>query len=113
MLTPEDHAKRLRSFEVDRLLKLLALEAQRLHDGHYAIFSFTTGFKVAFGTPQIYPINPGTAYVQLRAMPSFPTLKEALIAALVAGKDFADYFDGDGEAWFVAQLTREEQVPHA
>ena len=88
MLTPEDHAKLLRSFEVDRLLKLVTLEAKRLHDGHYAILSFTTGYKVAFGTPQIYPGNGGTAYYQLQHIPGFPTLKEALIAALVGRERF-------------------------
>ena len=30
MLTKEEHAKLLRSFEVDRLLKLVTLEAKRL-----------------------------------------------------------------------------------
>ena len=104
MLSPEEHTKLLRSFEVDRLLKLVTLEAKRLHDGHYTIFSFTTGFKVAFGTPNIYPTCTGEAYAQLHHMPGFPTLKEALIAALVAGKDFDDYFDGDGAAWWVKQI---------
>ena len=106
MLTPEEHTKLLRSFEVDRLLKLVTLEAKRLHHGHYAIFAFTTGYKVAFGTPQIYPFHGGDAYAQLQAMQGFPTLKEALIAALVTGKDFDDYFDGDGEAWFRQQLLK-------
>ena len=111
MLTPEEHTKLLRSFEVDRLLKLVTLEAKRLHDGHYAIFSFTTGYKVAFGTPNLYPCNGGTAYYQLRTMPGFPTLKEALIAALVVGKDFYDYFDGDGDAVFAAEMERRAVMP--
>jgi hypothetical protein len=104
MLTPEEHAKLLRSFEVDRLLKLVTLEAKRLHNGHYTILAFTTGYKVAFGTPNIYPLNDGQAFYQVQHMPGFPTLKEALIAALVTGKDFEDYFDGDGEAMFREEL---------
>ena len=89
MLTPEDHAKLLRSFEVDRLLKLVTLEAKRFHDGHYAIFAFREHYKVAFGTPSLYPDRSGgSSHAQVNAMPGFSTLKEALIAALVAGKDF-------------------------
>jgi hypothetical protein len=111
MLTSEEHTKLLRSFEVDRLLKLVTLEAKRLHDGHYTIFAFTTGYKVAFGTPQISPFHDADAWYQLKAMPSFPTLKEALIAALVAGKDFDDYFDGDGAAVWAAELEQLAVLP--
>jgi hypothetical protein len=42
MLSPEEHTTVLRSFEVDRLLKLVTLEAKRLHDGHFSILAFTT-----------------------------------------------------------------------
>jgi|SRR5215471_3652207 len=107
MLTPAEHTTLLRSFEVDRLIKLVTLEAKRLHDGHYTIFAFTTGYKVAFGTPWLYPFNDGMAYEQLLEMPAFPTLKEALIAALVAGKEFSDYFDGDAEARLLARIFPE------
>jgi hypothetical protein len=101
--TKEEHAHLLRGFEVDRLLKLVTLEAKRLHDGHFTIFGFTTNYKVAFGTPNLYPGAGGSAYAQLGEMPGFPTLKEALIAALVVGKDFDAYFDGDPEAWWEAR----------
>ena len=84
MLTPADPTKLLRSFEVDRLLKLVTLEAKRLHGGHSTIFAFTTEYKVAFGSPDIYP--GGTAYAQVQAMPQFPTLKEALVHVLLADK---------------------------
>jgi len=106
MLTPEEHTALLRRFEVDRLLKLMTLEAKRSHDGHYTIFAFTTGYKVAFGTPSLYPVQASADY-QLRAMPSFPTLKEAMIAALVTGKDFEAYFTGDGEAAFAAEMSQQ------
>ena len=39
MLTKEEHVTLLRSLEVDRLLKLVILEAKRLHDGHFTIFA--------------------------------------------------------------------------
>ena len=69
--------------DVEHLLTLVTVEAKRLHDGHYAIFSFTTGYKVVFGTPDL---DSGQGRSQLAAMPSFPTLQEELLAALVAGK---------------------------
>jgi hypothetical protein len=37
VLTKEEHATLLRSFEVDRLLKLVTLEAKRRHDGHFGV----------------------------------------------------------------------------
>ena len=108
MLTKEEHATLLRSFEVDRLLKLVTLEALRLQDGHFTIFALTTHYKVAFGTPDL---DSGKGRPQLAEMPGSPTLKEALIAALVQGKDFADYCGGDLDAWRAAQakpLTRQD-----
>ena len=111
MLTPEEHRKLLSRFEVDRLLKLLDLEAKRSHDGYYAIFSFHSGFKVAFGIPDINP--PGCrqqGYAQLCEMTHAPTLKEAIIEALVCGKAFDDYFDGDPVAWEQAQIDRDPNM---
>ena len=108
MLTKEEHATLLRSFEVDRLLKLVTLEAKRLHDGHFTVCAFTTEYKVAFGTPDL---ESGKGRPQLAEMPGAPTLKEALIAALVEGKDFDEYFAGEPDAWWEAQarpLTRED-----
>jgi hypothetical protein len=100
VLTKEEHATLLRSFEVDRLLKLVTLEAKRLHDGHFTIFAFTTHYKVAFGTPDL---DSGKGRPQLAEMPGSPTLKEALIAALVEGKDFDEYCAGDPDVWWEAQ----------
>ena len=51
MLTKEEHAALLRSFEVDRLLKLVTLEAKRLHDGHVTIFALTTITRWRLGSP--------------------------------------------------------------
>ena len=51
MLTTEEHAALLRSFAVDRLLKLVTLEAKRRHDGHVTIVALTTHYQVVFGPP--------------------------------------------------------------
>jgi hypothetical protein len=91
MLTPELHQQLLQSFDIERLLELLTIEAKKSHDGHYAILVFTTGYKVAFGTPNMVPCGTSKAYAQLAEMPGFPTRKDAIIAALVSPKTFADY----------------------
>jgi hypothetical protein len=108
MLTPEEHTKLLGSFEVDRLLKMVTIEAKRLHDGHFTILAFTTNYKVAFGTPE--PDHMEWVGGPIWAMPGFKTLKEALIHALVSGKDFDDY--GHSHPWwsdtrFTARTARE------
>ena len=108
MLTKEEHATLLRSFEVDRLLKLVTLEAKRLHDGHLTIFALTTHYQVAFGPPAL---ASGKLRPQLAAVPSVPTLKEALIAALVEEKDVEASCTGALDAWWETQarpLTRED-----
>jgi hypothetical protein len=94
----EEHLAAFRQFEIDRLLKLLHIEAKKNHDGHYTIFSFTSHFKVAFDTPFLLD---GTAWAQVAQMPGHPTLKEALVHALVDAKCFWDYFDGDTDAWMI------------
>lgn len=99
MLTKEGHAMLLRSLEVDRLLQLVTLEAKRLHDGHFTIFALTTHYRVAFGTPDL---ESGKGCPQLAEPPGSPTLKEALITALVEGKDC------DGGAAHAVPLTRED-----
>jgi hypothetical protein len=99
MLTPEEHTT--------------LLEAKKTHGGHSTIFLFNAGYKVAFGTPEINP--PGCrqqGYAQLWEMSHAPTLKEAIIAALVCGKTFYDYFDGDPEAWWRAQLDSLNSDPN-
>lgn len=70
------------------LLALLTVWARQHHGGHYTIFAFTTGYKVALGTPNLYP--GGTAYAQVSAMPPFPTLKRALVHALLSDTTFYD-----------------------
>lgn len=122
MLTPDAHRLLLQSFTLEQLLTLLELDAKRFHDGHYTLFRFGSGFKVAFGTPDINP--PGCrqqGYVQLHEMIHSPTLKDAVLEALVSGKTFDDYFAGDEEAWWAQQhpwepwsaafLPRSQAVP--
>ena len=104
MLTPEHPQQLLQSFDTEHLMDLLEREAKRSHDGHYTLFSFATGFKVACGTPDIVPCGTSKAYAQLAAMPGFPTRKDAIIAALVSPKTFADYFDGCPHTWWEARI---------
>jgi hypothetical protein len=87
MLTPKEHRQALRAFEVDRLLKMFTIEAKKHHDGHYTIFSFTTGFKAAFGTPDL---DSSLGREEVDSLPTFRTLKEALIEALVSEPCFGD-----------------------
>ena len=111
MLTKEEHAALLRSFAVDRLLQLVTLEAQRLHDGHVTIFALTTHYQVAFGPPALSPGAAGGTYAPCAERPGSPTLKEALITALVEGKDGDDSGTGAPDAWGEAQtrpLTRQD-----
>jgi hypothetical protein len=107
MLTRKQPQQLLQSFDVEHLLDLLEHEAKKSYDGHYTLFSFTTGYKVAFGTPDIVPCGTSKAYAQLAEMPGFPTRKDAIIAALVSPKTFADYFDGCPEVWWAARYTPE------
>jgi hypothetical protein len=84
-MTQDEHRALLQQFEVDRLLTLLTIEAKKHHDGHYAIFAFTAGYKVALGTPDL---DVGTGRSQLRALRSWSTLKAAVVEALVQAQAF-------------------------
>lgn len=81
----------LRSFEVDRLLKLMALHARKKHDGHFSIFKFSGGYKTAFGTPDM---DTGAGRIQLGKMPAMKSLKDSLVSALSSETDFYSYFNG-------------------
>jgi hypothetical protein len=111
VLTKEEYTALLRSFAVDRLLQLVTLEAKRLHDGHLTIVALTTHYQVAFGPPTLSPGSAGGADAPRAERPGSPTLKEALITAMVEGKNFDDACPGDPDAWGEAQarpLTRED-----
>ena len=70
-----------KSFELDRLLKLTRIHALEKYDGHFSIFTFTSGFKMAFGTPS-------DLYLQLWPMPTFSDLKDAVIFTLLYDYQF-------------------------
>ena len=111
MLTKEEHAALLGSFAVDRLLQLVTLEAKRRHDGHVTIAALTTRYQVAFGPPTLSPGSAGGADAPRAERPGSPTLKEALITAMVEGTDGDDADTGAPDAWGAAQarpLTRED-----
>ena len=93
----------LGSFEVDRLLKLMALHARKKHDGHFSVFSFTTGYKAAFGTPDM---DSGGGRVQLLKIKSHSRIKDALVESLALEKTFFDHWDGDYQE-YMAALIRE------
>jgi hypothetical protein len=86
VLTKEEHAALLRSLAVDRLLQLVTLEAKRRHDGHVTIVALTTHYQVAFGPPTLSPGSAGGASAPRAERPGSPTLKEALMTALVEEK---------------------------
>ena len=111
MLTTEEHAALLRSLAVDRLLQLVTLEAKRRHDGHVTIVALTTQYQVAFGPPTLSPGSAGGVSAPHAERPGSPTLKEALITALVEGTDGDDAGTDAPDAWGAAQvrpLTRED-----
>jgi hypothetical protein len=111
VLTTEEHTALLRSFAVDRLLQLVTLEARRRHDGHVTIVALTTHYQVAFGPPTLSPGSAGGTDASRADRPGSPTLKEALITALVEGTDGDDADTGAPDAWGEAQarpLTRED-----
>lgn len=79
----------LSSFEVDRLIKMMAMHAKKKHDGHFAIFSFTTGYKVAFGTPDLDSAQEiGMGRKELLGVRSHRKLKDALVHALLSEASF-------------------------
>jgi hypothetical protein len=111
VLTTEEHAALLRSLAVDRLLQLVTLEAKRRHDGHVTIVALTTHYQVAFGPLTLSPGAAGGADAPRAERPGSPTLKEALMTALVEGTDGDDAGTGAPDAWGEAQarpLTRED-----
>jgi hypothetical protein len=111
VLTKEEHATLLHSLAVDRLLQLVTLEAKRRHDGHVTIVALTTQYQVAFGPPTLSPGSAGGTSAPRADRPGAPTLKEALMTALVEGTDGDDTGTGAPDAWGTAQarpLTRED-----
>lgn len=65
--------------DVVALLALAEAQALQVADGHLTILRFTTGWKVALGTPDLLG---GDGYGELRHMLPYPSLEEALLALL-------------------------------
>jgi hypothetical protein len=67
-------------WNLGELMEALAATARLRHHGHVTIMGFTTHWKVAFGTPDL---DTGDGREQVWAVRGFPTLREAVIEALV------------------------------
>ena len=59
--------------------------ARQHHDGHFTLLSFTTGFKCAFGTPNL---DTGEGRSQVLELKTHKTLEEALVDALLNRQSF-------------------------
>ena len=89
----------------------MTLEAKRRHDGHVTIVALTTHYQVVFGPPTLSPGSAGGTDAPRAERPGSPTLKEALMTALVEGTDGDDAGTDAPDAWGAAQarpLTRED-----
>ncbi len=84
---------------LEHLLDLLTKLAQQRSDGHYTILRFTTGYKVALGTPHLTS-TAWDAYFQVQALPQFATLEEAIEHVLFNAEQA--HFDGD---WLTEQAA--------
>lgn len=82
--------KTLDSLGTDKLLESMSLYARRKYDGHFTLFSFTTGYKAAFNTPDM---DSGEGRQQVERLPSFPNLHDALVHALLSKEDFSGGFN--------------------
>ncbi len=71
-------------FPLERLMQELQDMADKLHDGHYSIFKFTTGYKVAFNTPDLFS---GLGMSQIQMLPNFKTLPQAIEFAVMWNVD--------------------------
>jgi hypothetical protein len=68
--------------------KLFSMLAKKNYDGHYTIFRFTTGYKAGFGTPDL---RAGWSNdILYKTYPTFPTIKEAMLWAIVNDKAFKE-----------------------
>ena len=73
----------------DELFSEFQEMAEERYDGHYTILKFTTGFKVAFGTPELY--GPFGRF-QVQLLPNFLTLIQAIEFAVMWNVSFENIF---------------------
>ena len=71
----------LTSQSVEALIGIIEHIAANEFAGHYSILAFTTGYKVAFGTPDL---DTGHGREQVLKTPSQETLKGALVRAIMS-----------------------------
>lgn len=82
------------SNNIEALFEAIDDMAKREWDGHWTIFSFTTGFKGAFATPL-----EGHERASLWALPSFTRLED-LLAWMIAEKvSFYDCESFPSDLW--------------
>ena len=75
----------LLKLSVEELLDVVADFAKQEHDGHFAILSFTTGYKVAFGTPDL---DGGHGRDDVLNLKGCENIKDAMIHAILYQSDF-------------------------
>lgn len=76
-------------FPLENLMQELQEMSNKLHDGHYSIFKFTTGYKVAFGTPELFGY---TGRFQVQLLPNFKTLNQAIEFAVMWNVNFESIY---------------------
>ncbi len=76
----ETERQLLESMGTEALLNLLKIFANEYQDGHYTIMSFTTGYKIMFGTPDL---DSGKGRDRVNQLPIYQTMKEALVWAIL------------------------------
>jgi hypothetical protein len=78
LMMPED-------FDLETLIGLAENLASQKADGHLTVMRFTTGWKVALGTPNL---DDGTGREELVRLPLHTTLREALVSLLIERNRF-------------------------
>ena len=66
-------AEHLDSMDLEDLMLLIIAISAKSYDGHFSVLSFTTNYRVGFGTPNCDFTN----------VKPFPDLKQALINAIL------------------------------
>lgn len=74
------------SKKIETFLREILREAQKHHDGHFTLLAFTTGFKCAFGTPDL---DSGKGREQVDNLPKYGQLSEALGMLLLVPQSFS------------------------
>jgi len=73
----------LLKLNAEELLDVIKDFAKEHHDGHFMILSFTTEYKIAFGTPSYSDF-----YQDVMSLKGFKDIKSAMIHAILYQSDF-------------------------